>query len=336
MTQDKNNESNVAESELRYRRLFETAQDGILILDFDSGLIKDANPFITNLLGYTREELIDQELWEIGFIIDKTMALKAFTTIQEKGYVRYENLPLRHKNGDIREVEFVSNAYHVGGHKVIQCNIRDITEKKKLEEENLKFQHLMSVSLHQMIETLANVIVARDSYTAGHQKRVANLASAIAAKLNLPLHTIEGIELSALIHDIGKIAVPAEILTKPSKLSDFELAMLRNHVQTGYDILKNMNFPWNLAQIILEHHERLDGSGYPNGLKGDSICEEARIIAVADTVEAISSDRPYRKSKGIEAALEEITMNRGILYDDRVVDACLDVFKEDHFEFPDI
>ena len=336
MTQDKNNESNVAESELRYRRLFETAQDGILILDFDSGLIKDANPFITNLLGYTREELIDQELWEIGFIIDKTMALKAFTTIQEKGYVRYENLPLRHKNGDIREVEFVSNAYHVGGNKVIQCNIRDITEKKKLEEENLKFQHLMSVSLHQMIETLANVIVARDSYTAGHQKRVANLASAIAAKLNLPLHTIEGIELSALIHDIGKIAVPAEILTKPSKLSDFELAMLRNHVQTGYDILKNMNFPWNLAQIILEHHERLDGSGYPNGLKGDSICEEARIIAVADTVEAISSDRPYRKSKGIEAALEEITMNRGILYDDRVVDACLDVFKEDHFEFPDI
>jgi PAS domain S-box-containing protein/putative nucleotidyltransferase with HDIG domain len=336
MTQDKNNESNVAESELRYRRLFETAQDGILILDFDSGLIKDANPFITNLLGYTREELINQELWEIGFIIDKTMALKAFTTIQEKGYVRYENLPLRHKNGDIREVEFVSNAYHVGGNKVIQCNIRDISEKKKLEEENLKFQHLMSVSLHQMIESLANVIVARDSYTAGHQKRVANLASAIAAKLNLPLHTIEGIELSALIHDIGKIAVPAEILTKPSKLSDFELAMLRNHVQTGYDILKNINFPWNLAQIIFEHHERVDGSGYPNGLKGDSICEEARIIAVADTVEAISSDRPYRKSKGIEAALEEITMNRGILYDDRVVDACLDVFKEDHFEFPDI
>jgi len=336
MTQDKINESNVAESELRYRRLFETAQDGILILDFDSGLIKDANPFITNLLGYTREELIDQELWEIGFIIDKTMALKAFTTIQEKGYVRYENLPLRHKNGDIREVEFVSNAYHVGGDKVIQCNIRDITEKKKLEEENLKFQHLMSVSLHQMIETLANVIVARDFYTAGHQKRVANLASAIAAKLNLPLHTIEGIELSALIHDIGKIAVPAEILTKPSKLSSFELAMLRNHVQTGYDILKNMNFPWNLAQIILEHHERVDGSGYPNGLKGDSICEEARIIAVADTVEAMSSDRPYRKSKGIEAALEEITMNRGILYDDRVVDACLDVFKEDHFEFTDI
>ena len=336
MIQDKNNESNVAESELRYRRLFETAQDGILILDFDTGLIKDANPFITNLLGYSREELIDKELWEIGAIIDKTLALTAFATIQEKGYLRYENLPLRHKNGDIREVEFVSNAYHVGGNKVIQCNIRDITERKKLEEDNLKFQHSISVSLHEMIETLANVIVARDSYTAGHQKRVANLASAIAAKLNLPLHTIEGIHLSALIHDIGKIAIPAEILTKPTGLSNFELAMLRNHVQTGYDILKNIHFPWNLAQIVLEHHERLDGSGYPNGIKGDSICEEARIIAVADTVEAISSDRPYRKSRGIDAALEEIRVNSGKLYDAKVVDACLNVFQEDHFEFPEV
>jgi len=332
MMQDKNNESNIAESELRYRRLFETAQDGILILDFDSGRIKDANPFISNLLGYTREELIDKELWEIGAIIDKTLALKAFTTIQGEGYVRYENLPLRHKNGEIREVEFVSNAYHVSGNKVIQCNIRDITERKKLEEENLKFQHSISVSLHEMIETLANVIVARDSYTAGHQRRVANLASAIAAKLNLPLHTIKGINLSALIHDIGKISIPAEILTKPSGLTSFELAMLRNHVQTGYDILKNIHFPWNLAQIVLQHHERLDGSGYPKGLKGDSICEEAKIIAVADVVEAISSDRPYRKSRGIEAALDEITTNSGKLYDARVVEACLKVFKDDRYD----
>ena len=333
MMQDKNNESRIAESELRYRRLFETAQDGILILDFDTGCIQDANPFITNLLGYSRDELVNKELWEIGAIIDKSLALKAFTTIQEEGFIRYENLPLRHKNGDIREVEFISNAYHVGGNKVIQCNIRDITERKKLEEENLKFQHSISVSLHETIEALANVIVARDSYTAGHQKRVANLASAIAAKLNLPLHTIEGIHLSALIHDIGKIAIPAEILTKPTGLSSFELAMLRNHVQTGYDILKNIHFPWNLAKIVLEHHERLDGSGYPNGLKGDSICEEARIIAVADVVEAISSDRPYRKSRGIDAALEEIKGNSGKLYDSRAVNACLQVFQEDHFEF---
>lgn len=321
-----------SESELRYRRLFEAAQDGILILDFDTGQIQDANPFVLSLLGFSREELVGKEIWEIGSILDKSIALQAFEIIKEKGYVRYENIPLKTKGGELIQVEFVSNAYHVNGDKVIQCNIRDISNRKKLEEENLKFQHSISISLHEMIETLANVIVARDSYTAGHQKRVANLASAIAAKLNLPLHTIEGIHLSALIHDIGKIAIPAEILTKPKALTNFELAMLRNHVQTGYDILKNIHFPWNVAQIVLQHHERIDGSGYPNGLKGDSICEEAKIIGVADVVEAISSDRPYRKSRGIEAALDEITTNSGKLYDARVVEACLKVFKDDRYD----
>ena len=322
----------LSESELRYRRLFEAAQDGILILDFDTGQIQDANPFVLSLLGFSREELVGKEIWEISSVLDKTIALKAFEVIKEKGYVRYEDVPLKTKDGELIQVEFVSNAYHVNGDKVIQCNIRDISNRKKLEEENLKFQHSISISLHEVIETLANVIVARDSYTAGHQKRVANLASAIAAKLNLPLHTIEGIHLSALIHDIGKIAIPAEILTKPKALTNFELAMLRNHVQTGYDILKNIHFPWNVAQIVLQHHERLDGSGYPNGLKGDSICEEAKIIAVADVVEAISSDRPYRKSRGIEAALDEITTNSGKLYDARVVEACLKVFKDDRYD----
>lgn len=321
-----------SESELRYRRLFEAAQDGILILDFDTGQIQDANPFVLSLLGFSREELVGKEIWEIGSILDKSIALQAFEIIKEKSYVRYENIPLKTKGGELIQVEFVSNAYHVNGDKVIQCNIRDISNRKKLEEENLKFQHSISISLHEMIETLANVIVARDSYTAGHQKRVANLASAIAAKLNLPLHTIEGIHLSALIHDIGKIAIPAEILTKPKALTNFELAMLRNHVQTGYDILKNIHFPWNVAQIVLQHHERIDGSGYPNGLKGDSICEEAKIIGVADVVEAISSDRPYRKSRGIEAALDEITTNSGKLYDARVVEACLKVFKDDRYD----
>ena len=321
-----------SESELRYRRLFEAAQDGILILDFDTGQIQDANPFVLSLLGFSREELVGKEIWEISSVLDKTIALKAFEVIKEKGYVRYEDVPLKTKDGELIQVEFVSNAYHVNGDKVIQCNIRDVSYRKKLEEENLKFQHSISISLHEVIETLANVIVARDSYTAGHQKRVADLASAIAAKLNLPLHTIEGIHLSALIHDIGKIAIPAEILTKPKALTNFELAMLRNHVQTGYDILKNINFPWSVAQIVLQHHERLDGSGYPNGLKGDSICEEAKIIAVADVVEAISSDRPYRKSRGIEAALDEITTNSGKLYDARVVEACLKVFKDDRYD----
>lgn len=323
-------------SELRYRRLFESAQDGILILDYATGLIQDANPFITDLLGYKKEELVGKELWEIGAMVDKTAALTAFTVLKDKGYIRYEDLPLKTKEGKIVNVEFVSNAYGVNGDRVMQCNIRDISARKEVEKELLEYQHSVSISMREMVETLANVIVARDPYTGGHQKRVANLATAIATEMGLPLHTIEGIRMAAMVHDIGKITIPAEILTKPIALSTYELAMLRNHVQAGYDMLKHVHFPWNIAQIVLQHHERLDGSGYPNAIKGDTILEEARIIGVADTVEAMSSDRPYRKGKGIPAALEEIAMGAGTLFDAVVVKACLKVFKEEGYVFPDL
>jgi PAS domain S-box-containing protein len=327
------NQDLIRQSEIRYKRVFETAQDGILILDFESGVIQDANPFITNLLGFTREDLIGKELWEIGPMIDKAAALNAFTVLKDKGYIRYEDLPLQTKSGAIKNVEFISNAYGVNGDRVIQCNIRDISDRKILEKEILEYQHSINISMSEMVETLANIIVARDPYTAGHQRRVADLATAIANKLNLPLHTVEGIRMAAMVHDIGKIAIPAEILTKPVALTSYELAMLRNHSQAGYDMLKHIHSPWNIAQTVLQHHERLDGSGYPNAIKGDAICEEAKIVAVADTVEAMSSDRPYRKGKGIDAALDEISAGRGTLYDSAVVDACLKVFKDDGYAF---
>jgi PAS domain S-box-containing protein/putative nucleotidyltransferase with HDIG domain len=323
-------------SELRYRRLFESAQDGILILDYATGLIQDANPFIINLLGYKKEELVGRELWEIGPMIDKAAALTAFTTLKDKGYIRYDDLPLKNKSGEIINVEFVSNAYGVNGDRVMQCNIRDISERKKAEKDLLQYQHSVSISMREMVETLANVIVARDPYTGGHQKRVANLATTIATELGLPMHSVEGIRMAAMVHDIGKITIPAEILTKPTQLTTYELAMLRNHVQSGYEMLKHVHFPWPIAQTVLQHHERLDGSGYPNGIKGDLISEEARIIAVADTVEAMSSDRPYRKGKGITAALEEITMGSESLFDPIVVAACVKVFREDGYVFPDL
>ncbi len=323
-----------SQSEIRYRRLFETAQDGILILDFTSGVIHDANPFIINLLGYTKDDLIGKELWEIGPMVDKAAAMTAFTVLKDKGYIRYDDLPLRHKNGQILNVEFVSNAYGVNGDRVIQCNIRDISDRKAAEAELLKYQHSVNVSMREMVETLSNVVVARDSYTGSHMKRVAHLSTAIATKLNLPLHTIEGINMAALVHDIGKIVIPAEVLTKPSALATYEINMLRNHAQAGYDMLKHIHFPWNIAQSILQHHERLDGSGYPNGIKGDVICLEARIIGVSDTVEAMSSDRPYRKGKGIQAALREIQDGAGQLFDSEIVNACVQVFEHDAYAFP--
>jgi HD-GYP domain-containing protein (c-di-GMP phosphodiesterase class II) len=163
---------------------------------------------------------------------------------------------------------------------------------------------------------------------------VADLAKAIAKELELPESQIESIYMAAAIHDIGKISLPAEILVKPIPLSDIEISLIQAHAQAGYDILNGIEFPWPIAEFVRQHHERMDGSGYPSGLAGDSILLEARIICVADVVETMASHRPYRPSIGIDKALEEIADNSGVLYDPRVVDACLKVFKEKGFEFP--
>jgi len=202
----------------------------------------------------------------------------------------------------------------------------DITERKKAEERLKK-------SMDATIETMSKIIEAKDPYTSGHQHRVCQLAVRIAQEMKLPPDKIEGIRIASLIHDIGKIGLPAEILSKPTTLTDIEFNLIKGHSQIGYDILKTIDFSYPVAQIVLQHHERLDGSGYPNKLKGDKILLEARIIGVADVVEAMSSHRPYRPSLGIDAALEEISQNKGILYDSEVVNVCLELFKEKGFKF---
>jgi putative nucleotidyltransferase with HDIG domain len=178
-------------------------------------------------------------------------------------------------------------------------------------------------------------VEARDPYTAGHQRRVAALATAIAQEMDLPEEQINGIHLAAIIHDLGKIQIPAEILSKPSKLSDIEFMLIKQHPQAGYDILKDVKFPWPIAEVILQHHERMDGSGYPQGLKSEQILLESKIMAVADVVEAMSSHRPYRAGLGIEAALDEIILGRGTRYDPQVADACVALFQEKKYVIPD-
>jgi PAS domain S-box-containing protein/putative nucleotidyltransferase with HDIG domain len=226
--------------------------------------------------------------------------------------------PIRNEKGEI--VQFV-----------YLC--RDITERKRAEEELRESFRKLQKAMKGIIHAMARIVETRDPYTYGHQRRVAQLASAIAKEMNLPKEQVEGIRMAALIHDIGKIYVPAEILNKPGRLNDMEMNLIKTHPQVGYEILKTIEFPWPVAQIVLQHHERLDGSGYPQGLKGDEILLEARILAVADTVEAMSSFRPYRPALGIERALKEISRNRGILYDPKVVDVCLRLFKEKEFKF---
>jgi PAS domain S-box-containing protein/putative nucleotidyltransferase with HDIG domain len=321
-------------SELRYRRLFETAQDGILILNFTTGKIEDANPFLTTILGYTHEELVGKRLWEIGAIVDKKSSLEAFAVLQDKGYIRYEDLPLMTKSGDIINVEFVSNAYDVNGDRVIQCNIRDITQRKQTDRQLLEYQHLVALGMSEIVDVLSAMIEERDPYTAGHQSRVAHLSVAMATEMQLMPHNIEGIRLSALVHDIGKFSIPAQVLMKPTQLNAFEIAMLKNHVQAGYDVLKHIHFPWPVAQIVLQHHERIDGTGYPNGLKGDSISDDARILAVADTVDAMAGARPYRTAFTIDEALDTLLAGAGTIYDTKVVDVCVRVFKVNRYTFP--
>ncbi|OQB98598.1 MAG: Cyclic di-GMP phosphodiesterase response regulator RpfG [Spirochaetes bacterium ADurb.Bin110] len=176
-------------------------------------------------------------------------------------------------------------------------------------------------------------VETRDPYTAGHQRGVADLSRAIAMELKLTSDRIDGIQMAAIIHDLGKISVPAEILTKPNKLTEMEFELIKTHPQSGYDILKDIDFPWPIARMILEHHERMDGSGYPRNLRGDDILLESRILAVADVVESMASHRPYRPALGLNAALEEIEKNRGTIYDADAVDACLRLIREKRFQF---
>jgi PAS domain S-box-containing protein/putative nucleotidyltransferase with HDIG domain len=322
------------EQNLRYRRLFETAYDGILILDFDTGKIQDVNPYLIQMLGFSKPELVGKELWQIGAMVDKNASIRAFATLKQEGYIKYSDLPLRTKHGDIISVEFVSNAYSVAEEKVIQCNIRDITDRKTAESEAQQFQQAYVHNMYQMVEVLTKVIVARDAYTYQHQVRVADLAVAIAKEVNLSAYAIKGLNLAALIHDIGKMSVPIEILIKPIALTSAEITILQGHVQAGFDMVKNIDFQWPIAQTIYQHHCRLDGSGYPNHLHGDNIIQEARILCVADTVEAMSHNRPYRASQGIDAALQAIESGRNTQFDAQVVDACLKLFRVDHYQFP--
>jgi len=176
------------------------------------------------------------------------------------------------------------------------------------------------------VNTLASTVEMRDPYTAGHQRRVTILACAIAEEMGLTEEQFDGLRLAGLIHDIGKITVPAEILNKPGRISELELNIIKTHPEAGYKVLKEIAFPWPVARIVLQHHERLNGSGYPQGLKDGEIMLEAKILAVADVVEAMASHRPYRPALGIEAALHEITMNKGILYDPDVTDICAQLF----------
>jgi PAS domain S-box-containing protein len=208
----------------------------------------------------------------------------------------------------------------------------DIVEREKAEEELKQTLESLRKSVGATIQVMVSAVEMRDPYTAGHQIRTADLARTIATEMGLPKEKIDGIRMAGSIHDIGKLSIPAEILTKPTKLTDIEFSLIKEHSHSGYEMLKDVESPWPLAQIVYQHHERMDGSGYPRNLKGDEILIEARIMAVADVVEAMASHRPYRPGLGIDAALAEIEKNKGTHYDNTVADACLKLFREKGYQ----
>jgi putative nucleotidyltransferase with HDIG domain len=215
----------------------------------------------------------------------------------------------------------------------ITAVFQDITERKwAIEQVRLSYERVKK-SLKDITGALAYVVEKRDPYTAGHQLRVSNVAAEIAKGMGLSEDDVAAIRMAGILHDIGKIGVPAEILSRPGKLGGHEVGVVRDHVEVGYEILKDIEFEGPVADIVRQHHERMDGSGYPNGLSGRSILRGARILAVADVVEGMASHRPYRPALGLDKALDEITRNRGVLYDPDVVDVCVKIVTEKGFSF---
>ena len=227
---------------------------------------------------------------------------------------------------------YVSRIIHENKPVGLRGAIINISERKKTEVELQQTLERLRKAVGTTIQVMVSAVETRDPYTAGHQVRSSNIARAIATEMGLSPEKIEAIRMAGPIHDIGKLSVPAEILSKPTKLTSIEFSLIKEHALTGYEMLKDVESPWPLAEIVYQHHERMDGSGYPRNLKGDDIIMEARIMAVADVVESMASYRPYRPALGINAALEEIEKNKGILYDDAVADACLRLFKEKKYK----
>jgi PAS domain S-box-containing protein len=333
ITERKQAEKKLLESEARYRMLFERASDGIALADAETGRLVSCNHALCNMVERDVAELIGQAQSILHPPQDTTEGISA--SFQQHRTENPKDLledRLLTKDGRLIPVEVKAARIQMNNRDFLLGIFRDISERKKTEESLRQGHEQLRENLNLTVNALTSTVEMRDPYTAGHQQRVSILAGAIAAEMGLSQDSIEGIRVAGSIHDIGKIVVPAEILSKPGSLSQVQYEMVKMHPQTGHDILKGIKFPAPVARIVLQHHERVDGSGYPQGMKGEEILLEARILAVADVVEAMSSHRPYRPSFGIDKALEKISQNRGVLFDPDVVDACLRLFSEKGFQ----
>lgn len=329
-------ERRLADSEERFKQAFESASTGIVLITPDAHNLK-VNPSICAITGYSETELVGAEISRFlaPESVEPLLNLFGQMLSGERETVRTEGRILR-KDG--RSVWIRANAARVcdtlGELRYLVVQVEDISEFKEAGERVRRYMEELEETMAGTIRAVSTMIEIRDPYTAGHELRVGALAAAVAGELGLDAERCRGMEIAGNLHDIGKISVPAEILSKPTRLQPAEFEIVKTHAQSGYDILKDIRFPWPIAEVARQHHERIDGSGYPQGLKGEQIILEARILAVADVVESMGSHRPYRPARGVDAALDEIASGRGKLYDPGAVDACLRLFREKGYQLP--
>lgn len=303
-------------------------------LDWDGKTLRTlwVSENLQEILGYTNEEALQPGWWEkCVHPDDRLRALEESKSILANGggdhYYRVKHAAGHYVyfHDELRRVESVSANCFVG-------IWRDISTEESALEQVQEYSTKLEKTVLGTITAIAHMVELRDPYTAGHESRVGDLAAAIALEMGLDMDTQYGLRIAGLLHDIGKISVPAEYLTKPTRLTDAEFAIIKSHASNGYSILKSIDFPWPVAEVAYQHHERLDGTGYPRGLKGDEILLEARIIAVADVIESMATNRPYRHALGIKKALQEIENNAGTLYDAEVCNAALTLFRNKNYQ----
>ena len=342
ITAHKRAEEALMENKALYRLLAEHMTDIVWMMNLDLN-VTWLSPSAMKARGFSVDEIaalpLDRQLTpeSLGKAVNwlgKLMRLEKDGLISEPDGILSRELEFYCKDGRtiVLDCTFQFIRDEQGKATGILAEGKDITERKRAEEKLLRTLESLRKAFGATVQVMVSAVEVRDPYTAGHQVRSADLARAIAMEMELPQDKIDAIRMSGSIHDIGKLSIPAEILSKPTKLSEIEFSLIKEHARKGYEMLKDVESPWPLAEIVYQHHERMDGSGYPRKLKGEEILIEARILTVADVVEAMASHRPYRPGLGIDAALNEIEKNSGIFYDNAVAEACLRLFREKGFK----
>ncbi|MBN2403642.1 MAG: PAS domain S-box protein [Spirochaetes bacterium] len=324
------NEEMLRMQKIYFKELFNSSPNAAVVIDNDNKIISVNKNFL-RLFKYTYSELKGRHINDL--LVNKDYPGHKEGSINSSALFEKESIGKR-KDGTIINLmiygyPIVYNNKNIGVYHVF----RNITEIKRNDKELMEHLNKVRQSMGNISNAMVSTVEVRDPYTVGHQQRVSNLARTIASEMGLSSDDVDAIRMAGTLHDLGKVNIPAEILSKPGKLSKIELELIKMHPRIAYDILKKIEFPWEIAEIVHQHHERLDGSGYPNGLKGSDILLGSRILSVADVVESISSHRPYRPALGIRKALEEISSKKNIYFDSKVVDACIRLFNKKNFTF---